>query len=75
MSESWEKESNTLEKVIKIEDYEVLSNVHQRKGVGGRPAIIVNLKKYTVENLTNLMFLERSQYISLKVFPVIWQNL
>ena len=53
MSESWEKESNTLEKVIKIEDYEVLSNVHQRKGVGGRPAIIVNSKKYTVENLTN----------------------
>ena len=53
MSESWEREGEALENVIKIEGYEVLSNVYQRKGKGGRPAIIVNTKKYEVENLTN----------------------
>ena len=52
MSESWEREYLTLEKVIKIDDFEVISNVFQRKGVGGRPAIIVNAKKFNVENLT-----------------------
>ena len=42
MSESWEREEESLENVIEIEGYKVLSNVHQRKGKGGRPAIIVN---------------------------------
>ena len=52
MSESWERENLTLEKVIKIQDYKVISNVHQRSGQGGRPAIIANEKKFVVENLT-----------------------
>ena len=37
MSESWEREDLTLEEVIEIEDFKVISNVHQRKGKGGRP--------------------------------------
>ena len=53
ISESWEREELTLEKVIKIDGYEVISNVYQRTGKGGRPAIIVNTEKYEVENLTN----------------------
>ena len=53
MSESWEREEKTLIEVIRLEDHEIISNVHQRKGKGGRPAIIVNKNKYTVENLTN----------------------
>jgi hypothetical protein len=28
-----------------LEDFEIISNVSQRKEVGGRPAIIVNKKK------------------------------
>ena len=52
MSESWEKKEKTLEKVIKIEDFCVISNVFQREGQGGRPAIIANTKKYHVEDLT-----------------------
>ena len=55
MSESWEREDLTLDKVINIDDHEVISNVHQRTGKGGRPAIIVNTKKYHVENLTNTL--------------------
>ena len=53
MSESWERENKTLDTVIKIDDFKVISNVHQRVGKGGRPAVIVNTKKYDVENLTN----------------------
>ena len=42
MSESREREEQTLDKVIKIDGYKVISNVFQRRGKGGRPAIIVN---------------------------------
>ena len=52
MSESWEREKLTLDKVIKIDNYQVISNVFQRKGKGGRPAIIVNSIKFDIENLT-----------------------
>ena len=53
VSESWEREGETLEKVIKLDDYKVISNVYQRKEKGGRPAIIANASKYEIENLTN----------------------
>ena len=53
MSESWEREQETLDKVIKIDNYKIISNVHQRKGKGGRPAIIVNERKYHVKDITN----------------------
>ena len=52
ISESWEKENLRLDKVIKIENYSVISNVFQRRGQGGQPAIIANKEKFTVENLT-----------------------
>ena len=52
MSESFEREELTLNEVIKLDDHVIISNVHQRNGVGGRPAIIANTKKYNVENLT-----------------------
>ena len=38
---------------IKLEDHIVISNVYQRKEKGGRPALIVNYRKYDVEDLTN----------------------
>ena len=53
MSESWEREHLTLDQIINLEDHTVFSNVSQRKGQGGRPAIIVNHTKYQVQNLTN----------------------
>ena len=55
MSESWERENLKLNEIIKLEDHEVISNVYQRTGVGGRPAIIVNKKKYSIRNLTNTL--------------------
>ena len=55
MSESWERENLTLDNLINLENYQVISNVHQRTGKGGRPALIINDSKYHVENLTNSM--------------------
>ena len=55
MSESWERNNFTLDKVIHLEDHMVISNVSQRKGCGGRPALIVNKSKYEVENVTNTL--------------------
>ena len=53
ISESHDRENKKLEENIKLEDYEVISNIHQRIGKGGRPALIVNKKHYEVQNLTN----------------------
>ena len=53
MSESWERENLHLDQIIDLDNYQVISNVYQRTGVGGRPALIINDKKYHVENLTN----------------------
>ena len=52
MSESWEREHLTLDKIITMDNYTIISNVHQRKGKGGRPAIIANHKKFSVQNIT-----------------------
>ena len=52
ISESWEREDEPLSSLIDLEGYTVISNPFARKGVGGRPAIIVNTKKFCVENLT-----------------------
>ena len=51
MSESWERENLTLDQLVQIENYEIISNVHQRQGRGGRPALITNTEHFTVKNL------------------------
>ena len=53
MSESWERDYLTLDKVIKLDDHIVISNVNQRKGKGGRPAIIANSFFFEVQYITN----------------------
>ena len=55
ISESWERENLTLEKIFDLDDHTVISNVSQRKGSGGRPAIIANSKNYHVQILTNTL--------------------
>ena len=49
---SWEREKQKFGEIVHLEDQIVISNVHQRSGKGGRPAIIVNRKKYHIQNLT-----------------------
>ena len=53
ISETWEKENETLKDIIDIENYRIVANVSQRNGRGGRPAIVINSEKYTVKDLTN----------------------
>ena len=55
MSESWEREHLKLEDVIHLENHEVISNVYQRTGKGGRPALVVNKEKYHVQDITNTL--------------------
>ena len=55
LSESWERENETLDQLIELENHIVISNVYQRTGIGGRPAILVNSNKYHVQNLTNTL--------------------
>ena len=38
--------------MTQLECHVVISNVHQRQGKGGRPALIINSRKYHVQNLT-----------------------
>ena len=53
ISESWERLGRTLETIMEpLVDHTVISNVHQRQGRGGRPAIVINSKKYQVQNIT-----------------------
>ena len=42
MSESWERENLLLDQIVKLDDHTIISNVSQRKGKGGRPAIFAN---------------------------------
>ena len=55
MSESWERENLQLKDIINLENHVVISNVYQRHGVGGRPAIVANKRKYGIQNITNTL--------------------
>ena len=51
MSESWERENLKLRDIIHLENFEIVTNVVQRSGTGGKPAIIVNGDKYFIKRL------------------------
>ena len=48
VSETWEKEKKPLPDLIKLTTHTVISNVHQRKGIGGRPALVINHDKFHI---------------------------
>ena len=51
MSESWERENLTLDQLLKLDNYEIISNVKQRDFKGGKPAILVNTQKFIVKRI------------------------
>ena len=55
ISESHELVNKPLADSLQMENFEIISNVHQRKGRGGRPAIVVNKEKFEVLNITNTL--------------------
>ena len=55
LSESWERPEFNLTQLLNIEDFTVISNPHQRRGTGGRPALIISTKHFFVRNITNTL--------------------
>ena len=55
ISESHEREGHPLVDKLQMDDFEVISNVHQRRGKGGRPALIVKKAKFHILNVTNTL--------------------
>ena len=53
ISESFDRENKWLDENFDLENFTVISNIYQRTEQGGRPALIVNSKKFNVQNLTN----------------------
>ena len=51
VSESWERENLSLQQLLKLENYRIITNVKQRDFKGGKPAIIINEDKFYVKAL------------------------
>ena len=51
MSETWERESEKLEELLDLPNYQIITNVKQRDFKGGKPAIMVNTDRYIVKKL------------------------
>ena len=51
ISESWDKGDNILEKMIKMDGYQVIKNVVQRSGKGGKPVLVIKKEKYFIKEL------------------------
>ena len=51
ISESWERENLSLQELLQLENYKIITNVKQRDFKGGKPAIIINEEKFYVRAL------------------------
>ena len=51
MSESWDRDEFGLEEIIQIDGYKIIKNVLQRKGKGGKPALIISEENYFIKPL------------------------
>ena len=51
MSETWEHDNLTLEQVIQMENFKIITNVVKRQNRGGKTAIFINENKYFVKSL------------------------
>ena len=50
ISESWESESKSLEDLINMENFRVVTNVVQRNNRGGKPALFISEKHFYVRD-------------------------
>ena len=50
-----EKPDQPLEDIIHLPNHTIISNPHQRRGKGGRPALIINNKKFIIKNITQTL--------------------
>ena len=52
ISESWERQNIRLKDLLNLDNYEIITNVHQRENCGGKLAIIFHADKYFVKRLS-----------------------
>ena len=50
ISESWERSDQPLSSIIDLNNYQVISNPFQRRNTGGKPALVINVEKFIVDN-------------------------
>ena len=51
MSESFERENRSLQELLQLDDYEIISMVKRRELKGGNPAILINKQKYWIKRI------------------------
>ena len=51
ISESWERDNFTLEQLLQLDNYKVITNVKQRNFKGGKPAILIKDDNYHIKEL------------------------
>ena len=51
MSETWDRVTQPLEQIIKIENYKIITAANPRNFRGGKPALIINQDKYHIKPL------------------------
>ena len=51
VSESFERDNLPLDKLLKLEDYEIISMVKRRQFKGGNPAILIKKEKFTIKRI------------------------
>ena len=56
MSESWDRQNMNLEDILHMEGYQIVKNVLQRRGRGGKPALIIKKEKYHIKELCPTLF-------------------
>ena len=56
ISESWDRDNQSLEQTIKMDGYQIVKNIKQRSGKGGRPALMINKTKYFIKELCPSLF-------------------
>ena len=50
ISESWDRDNMGLENVINMEGYHIIKNVLQRRGKGGKPALMIKKKSFSLKS-------------------------
>ena len=55
MNETWERESLPLHELIQLDNFKIISNVHQRSNRGGRSAIFASEENFSVKNLNDVV--------------------
>ena len=51
ISESWDKNDDSLEKILQMDGYQIIKNVLQRQRKGGKPILVVKKEKYFIKEL------------------------